>query len=382
MAQTMIIAPSRCMPFTEWPAKDRTAWHLAQEPGDALEPGGLAATWSKVTRTMAANGYGRWLTWLEHRGLLDSDASPDQRISKERLSAYWAELAATNAPFSVQTRIRQLGMAVRAMAPRGDWRWILRGADRLRAVAQPARDKLARLQSPDRLVDLGRQIMSEADGAIVGRSAWIAADFRDGLIIALLAWRPLRRDNFAMIQCGRHLTRRAGLWRLTFTAAETKTDEPIDIPFPAELVPHLGQYLTVYRPVLLEAGARNGRDRTDALWVSAHGRGMSAANITLQVRQRTGAAFGKPINPHLFRDCVATAIAIAVPEEIQLILPILGHRSLKTSEKHYNQARSLEAGRRYHQTIGDLRRRVHGKRGTTGQATFKLTAGTEDADVD
>ncbi len=44
-----------------------------------------------------------------------------------------------------------------------------------------------------------------------------------------------------------------------------------------------------------------------------------------------------------------------------MIPPILGHAGLATSERHYNQARSLEAGRRYQQTIAELRRRAVAK---------------------
>ena len=59
----------------------------------------------------------------------------------------------------------------------------------------------------------------------------------------------------------------------------------------------------------------------------------------------------------MFRDAAATAIAIFDPEHVLIIKAILGHATIATSEKHYNLARGLEAGRRYYQTIGGLRRR-------------------------
>jgi integrase/recombinase XerD len=127
------------------------------------------------------------------------------------------------------------------------------------------------------------------------------------------------------------------------------------MPFPDELAANLQRYLERHRPVLLEVGQRHGRPPTEALWVSAVGRAMSYANISLQVRRRTKAAFGKPVNPHLFRDCAATSIAIAAPERVRMILPVLGHASLATSERHYNQAQTLEAGRRYQQTLAERR---------------------------
>jgi integrase/recombinase XerD len=63
------------------------------------------------------------------------------------------------------------------------------------------------------------------------------------------------------------------------------------------------------------------------------------------------------INPHLFRDCAATTIAIHDPEHVQIIAAILGHSSMTTSERHYIQASSLEAGRRYHAVLAESRRK-------------------------
>jgi len=62
------------------------------------------------------------------------------------------------------------------------------------------------------------------------------------------------------------------------------------------------------------------------------------------------------LSPPFFRDCAATEIAISAPDQVRLIMPILGHTTLMTSERHYNQAGSLQAGRRYARTIADLRR--------------------------
>ncbi len=82
--------------------------------------------------------------------------------------------------------------------------------------------------------------------------------------------------------------------------------------------------------------------------------------------RRTKAAFGSAINPHLFRDCVATTIAIKDPAHVEVARDLLGHSRLETTERYYNQARMLEASRQYQQVILDERARlVHGSAGTT-----------------
>ena len=345
---------NRSLPLAEWPAQDREGWVRALQPGDPFEPGGVAASWAETTKEVTVNGYGRWLTWLDHHGVLDRDAMPAARVTKERVIAYMEYLQACLSPHSVHGRVQQLGDALRAIAPDGDWRWIGRGAARLRAAATPVKDKLSRLQSPDRLVDLGHHLMLEADTKLEGLPG--AIQYRDGLLIAFLAYRPVRVRNLRSIARGKHLRCEHGTWNVTFD--ETKNHRRLDFPFPAELVPALGRYLEVYRPLLLTAGGRKPASTTAALWISQTGSHLGAPAIRYWVRRRTKAAFGKALCPHLFRDCAATFIATYAPEHVSMITAILGHTTIEIAQRHYNQARTIDAGRRYHGTIQYYRSRA------------------------
>jgi integrase len=71
----------------------------------------------------------------------------------------------------------------------------------------------------------------------------------------------------------------------------------------------------------------------------------------------TREAFGRSVNPHLFRDCAATGVAVEDPAHVGIGAPLLGHRSRATMERHYNQAGSVEAARRWHRTLARLRNR-------------------------
>jgi integrase/recombinase XerD len=81
------------------------------------------------------------------------------------------------------------------------------------------------------------------------------------------------------------------------------------------------------------------------LWLSAEGGPLSAVMLGHLVQARTWAAFGRAVNPHLFRDCAATSIAIEDPSHIGIAGLVLGHRGRRTAEQHYNQARSITAAR-------------------------------------
>jgi integrase/recombinase XerD len=343
----------RCWPVAEWPAPDRAAWATALTPGDPFTPGGLAARWALSSRRAIEKAYGGWLAWLQGQGVLDPLVPPAARISKEGVAAYVAVLRLTKSPFTVQSRVQMLGDALRAMAPDQDWRWIGRAAGRLRSRAVPVRNKRARLQPPDRLVALGKRLMVEAEAA--GPTLEAAMIYRDGLVIALLAYRPIRGRNLSMIRCGQHLVFRNDSWWLLFAADETKARRPLEFPLPLDLLPDLERYLEVYRPILLTRGGRQSAAPLTSLGVSRDATVLGYGTIAHHVERHTRAEFGVALNPHLFRDCAATYIAIVDPEQVQIIRVILGHSTLRTSERHYNQARGLEAGRRFHSTITALR---------------------------
>ena len=82
---------------------------------------------------------------------------------------------------------------------------------------------------------------------------------------------------------------------------------------------------------------------------------MRSEAIYNQVRKRTTTAFGKPLSLHLFRDCLATTLATKDPAHVLVARDLLGHATLGTTEKFYNQARMLESGRTYQDAVIRLR---------------------------
>jgi integrase/recombinase XerC len=66
----------------------------------------------------------------------------------------------------------------------------------------------------------------------------------------------------------------------------------------------------------------------------------------MQVTRISEELLGKPIYPHLLRDCAASAMSSDAPEYILAASRILGHSSLKTTLSHYEQSSMLAAGAR------------------------------------
>ncbi len=201
----------------------------------------------------------------------------------------------------------------------------------------------------DELVTLGMDLMASAETEPTSRLAALA--FRDGLVIALLALRPLRRKNLAGLVVDVTLQRAGGGWVIRIPAEDTKTRAPIEYHWPDPLVPALTTYLAVHRPRLAALRSRWAAPIGEALWVSSHGSPMTQMALYDMICGRTQPGLGKPIGPHLFRDAAATTMAVEDPEHVRLAAPLLGHRTTATTERHYQQAQSLDAHRRYLEVI-------------------------------
>jgi site-specific recombinase XerD len=347
---------SRCMKIEDWPAADRAAWQAAREPGDVLDPEGLAADWRPATVRKNMSGYGRWLTWLDLCGVLDRDAEPAGRVTPERIAAYVGDLQARNAPNTVIARLAELRNMLRVMTPDRDWSWIGKIESKVRRGAQPVRDKQARLQPVRAISALGLRLIAEAEAG-GGAALATALGVRDGLMLALWAARPLRRRNFAALQIDRELRRVNGRWVLIIQDGGTKTGAPYRAAIPEALEPALERYLALHRPMLVQRTGRWHQPAGDALWVSKDGSPMTEIAIYFRITKLTHDAFGRPINPHLLRHALATSVADEAPENIFMVPALLGHRSPKTAERHYNQAQSVSAVRRYHEELAQLQRR-------------------------
>jgi len=66
-----------------------------------------------------------------------------------------------------------------------------------------------------------------------------AVRYRDGLMIALWAFIPLRRKNFAALEIGRHLLREGDSWFVIIPREEAKTGTPIEFAVPESLESYL-----------------------------------------------------------------------------------------------------------------------------------------------
>jgi site-specific recombinase XerD len=325
------------------------AWEAAIDPGDPFSRAGLAAHWRLATRDLVVTGYGQWLAFLEQRDELNAHVKPAKRLTRESVEAYVMAMRSNLRSATVTIRVDCLVKAISVMAPQADIAWLRRILQHLKRQMRDRKPKINRIRPSRELYRLGLKLMKRVQTAPSLTKRMAAIQYRDGLMIAFLAARPLRLSTFARLELGRHVALRGHTFWLDIPGDLTKTGEPIEMPLPIELNSYLARYITVYRPLLL------GQRSTERLWISEDGLPYQRASISDRIRWRTKQEFGVSITPQLFRDCAATSIAVQDPDHVHVAAVLLGHKTLQTTERYYNQARLLDAGRHYHAQICRLR---------------------------
>lgn len=339
--------------FDDWPSVDRSAFEIATRKGDILDPGGLASDWRPSTVGLMVEGYGAWLAWLARAGCLGRVNDPAARCTPARLSAWLHAMQDRDLrPATIATQLRCLCRMLAVMSPEADLAFLratLRQID-----TQHGSLKAAKLRSAGELFALGLDLMEEADRSDA-RLKNRARLYRNGLLIAFLSLRPLRRRNVAGLVLGRHLRQTPTGWRIVIPGDEMKNGYALDEPFPELLVPYLERYLGDYRCALAPVGVALD-PWSGPVWISGRsGKAMSGHTMNLTVGAITEERFGRPVNLNLFRDIAATTLAIEDPEHVRLGAAINGHRDYRTTQRSYNLSRMHHAAVAYQDTLAALR---------------------------
>ena len=282
--------------------------------------------------------YGRWLGFVAESEPSTLAEHPVERLTRERVLRYLDHLAETAGTVTRHMFLAKLRDAIRVMFPGKVPHMLHQLVRRLERECQPS-SKASRVVSTQRLTVLSKKLMKQAIDS-EGNVTDIVA-YRDGLMIGVLAWRPVRRRSFSLIQARTHLCRVGHEWRMIFDGPETKSRRPFEVSIPEWIAPFLERYLGEARPAFFGATLHDG------LWASTKGGPLTDKAIYRIITGRTRAAFGHAVNPHLFRACAATTIALLDPGRIGIARDLLAHVSLATTHAYYNKARSIEVSRLY-----------------------------------
>jgi hypothetical protein len=326
---------------------DQLLWAHADSKDDPFAAGAHLAN---ATRKRCSKAWRRYLKFLQNHEPATLEFAPAERLTAKRVRQFVTHLAETNRPRSTASHVDALYQAACLMMPDRNWSWLKAIKSRLYAAA-PTHSPRGPVITSLQLLDLGQQLMDEntpPPGTPINKDS--AISYRDGFLISLTAFVPLRHRNW-VLEIGRHLVQEGDRWFIVIPREETKTKTPIEFAIPALLEPYLATYLDIVRPRLL-------RDPScPALWASGKGGALSYHAIGNILPRHSMRYFGFRITTHDARDAAATTWAISAPGQINVSRDLLAHRDLRTTIKHYNRAKGIEASRAHSRVIAELRRK-------------------------
>jgi integrase len=355
MTEPEVALKFRSLKPEDWPEADRRLLEEARRPARFLKPGGPASGWRLKTLETVVYRYGVFLWWLSETGRLQPGSKPIDRVTPENIEAFVEAYGLGHASTSLFGVTHGVHEMTRVMHPEASLAWLCAIVASLKAVARP-RSKLPRMADHGSLIALGESLIAHGASRVDEEHMLSALAVRDGCVILFEVACPLRRSNLEALYLGETLLRDEGGYRVSFEGAQMKNHQPYDAVLPDWMTPHLDFYLEKARRVL---SSRSGQADLGAFWLGAEGKPISGKAISRHIRQLVKQHLGRAMHLHLFRDGAATTLAVHAGAQIGIAGDILGHTDETTSGRHYNQARGVEASRRYHRLLADLRDQRH-----------------------
>ena len=336
----------RSLPLDLWPEADRNAWNTACRPAARLRCGGAAGHLRPVTRDDVARGYGSFLGFLDRRGLLRSDGTAAANVTVDDVDAYIAELKDRVSSVTVYGSISKLRRAAQFIAPGRDFTWLADIEKDLALVMRP-RSKFDRIVMTEVLVEAGLTLVHEAEITPNRSELARACQFRNGLMVALLAFCPIRRKNYAELEIGRSFVKINGTWWIVLSASETKEKRADERRVNELLTPAIDCYLGQHRLVLARSDTA-----PSALWLSANdGAPITAKQVANVIGMTTLSTVGVKVSPHMFRTSAASTAATRGGDNPHLASALLHHTNPSVTNAHYNRATSLTAAESLRQIV-------------------------------
>lgn len=347
-------------PLDGWPVADRQTWIRACEPGAQWRRGGTASHLKAITRSDLERRYGYFLESLRERGALDRQAGAGQLVTPEHVDCYIERVRSGWTSVTLARSVYKLRRMAGILAPACEFGWLTEIANDLDLVAYP-KERFDRIVTAEVLVRAGLTLVKEARMAHRRRPIWRAGQIRDGLMVAMLAYYPIRLKNFSQLEIGRSFTRERDRWAIKLDGPRVKNGLSDLRLVRTRLYPAIGLYLTWARLRLMRHTGEFmiGKERTQGLisgplWVGQYGEALGYGSVEKRIVETTRTTTGVALSPHDFRRCGALTARYRAGSEQHLASGLLQHRDQRIVDENYNLASSLEAASIFGQWIDEI----------------------------
>lgn len=337
------LAPQAPMPIVfkvvDWPEAHRTLWETGTAPrAGRLAPRKHADTLRPHSIRNAGRAWGAFLAVLAATGVTINVDPPAALVTQDNVAHFVDSLVARgNKQSSIRTRLFELRVATRILAPAADLDWLTRPADVSINDWFEGEPEPKEPLDPRKLTRLGLDLIASAVAA-PEHDDHALRQYRNGLICLLLAALPIRIGSLALMRVGVHLIDRGSEIWVHFAAHETKNHRPIETALPDHLLGPARHYLAQTRPRML-AGSLS-----DWLWLNVDGTRFGHRGIEGMFRRLTTRAFGEARGTHRSRHGMASTLADLAPERPGLAAAVLGVGE-QVVDRHYRLAEQRHAAR-------------------------------------
>ncbi|GLR66953.1 hypothetical protein GCM10010909_16330 [Acidocella aquatica] len=351
-SETMVLRVS------DWPPHDKALWDNGTTPASGLRRRRRhAETLRPKSIELAWKGYGRFLAVLAAQGPLNPELNPGDRVTYDTVATFFDALRAeNNKDNTIKARLFHLRTALRIMVPAQEFDWLMRPDGCALDTLFPAEPKEKPfIPSAVELFQWGMRLMHapepETWPSSSKESLQFCRDFRNGLIITLLASRAPRVGALAQMRLGKNLYRQNGEFWVRLQSAIVKNKREIEYSLPPELTAFFDRYLAEIRPRLLDPA------RTDAVWGNGDGGAFTDRSIETMVFRASLREFSHSFGPHIARDAFASTLAEADPSNPGLAAVVLGITEGVVAA-HYRRAHQADAARKLQANLRDERERT------------------------
>ena len=333
------VSPFSATKFEKWPITDRALWIAAMTPGDLLDDPSYAAKLVPDTVGTIIRCYGYWLSFLQSNDILDLGELPASRVTPQHVRTFLDSLRSRNlGNATILRRLFALRSALRIMQPDADMDWLASPGGRSLSSFFPTSRKPLTFIHSKVLYEWGWDLMREALSCSNPQRRQV--QYRDGLLIALLAARAPRLSSIACLRLGKNVVRHHDEIRIAFEKEDMKNRKVVEYSVPPSLKPAFERYLAVERSEMM-----GGKDH-EHCWVTRDGHSLQKASIRWIIRSRSKARFGREFGPHYFRHSMGTTGPMEDPTHPGVAASILNITG-RVLQEHYTRAGEAEAAQRF-----------------------------------
>jgi integrase/recombinase XerD len=302
------------------PKSDQDSWQAAIRPGlTVLSSSGAMAHLRARSSEIYARHANQARRWAEDNGCPADLTHAALWTDRHRLGAFVTYLRLRHKPNTSRLSLIALERVMKGVAPEVNCHFILAEVNALPRLTDRAA-KRERMQDSRALWECGIALI-ELAGTPEHDLGLPDVTYRTGVQIAALSQWAYRLEVFTTIELWldkeppldhpvSYLTRKFGRWFIIHPGTQSFKRNPISEAVPQALTELFEAYIAGPRQRL--CGDYAGR----ALWVSAREGPLGANALYKQIVAKTEFVFGKSVNPHLFRDCLATSLARRYPERV------------------------------------------------------------------